>query len=282
MATNLEKITLELNAVKSDRDGLKNNILEMEIAQHENDEIKKTEGNEINIKVAGLITEKETLEMTLNLRDNEIKKLKEENRRDKETREIKCNDLNETITAKSMKIFAQEAEIKNLKETVVDNAETLRTRNDFIAQLKSTIEDKKDSTKSLQERAEKDEIKIGELNSEIVKLGNELKVKGESFESLQNDFEACVLKLDELSEAKEKLDEEFELVSSRYEIASEKVVQLSKSLKDNEDSFPTRLEQSDIVQNLRKDKKILEDSLEEKKIVIILFFKITFYHFFIF
>ena len=55
-------------------------ILEVEIAKHESENSWADREGELKMKLAQLTTEKETLEMTLKLRDNEIKSRKEENR----------------------------------------------------------------------------------------------------------------------------------------------------------------------------------------------------------
>ena len=52
----------------------------MEIAKHEGENSWADREGELKMKLAQLTTEKETLEMTLKLRDNEIKSRKEENR----------------------------------------------------------------------------------------------------------------------------------------------------------------------------------------------------------
>ena len=55
-------------------------ILEVEIAKHESENSWADREGELKMKLAQLTTEKKTLEMTLKLRDNEIKSRKEENR----------------------------------------------------------------------------------------------------------------------------------------------------------------------------------------------------------
>ena len=64
----------------SERDQAKNALLEHEIAQHEKQADLGAEKEKVNLEVARLNTEKETLEVTLERRDKELKAKKEEYR----------------------------------------------------------------------------------------------------------------------------------------------------------------------------------------------------------
>ena len=69
--------------MKNERDNAKSSLLELEIAKHECEEGLSKQDNEIKMKIAQLTTEKETLEVTLGLREQELKARKEELRDDK-------------------------------------------------------------------------------------------------------------------------------------------------------------------------------------------------------
>ena len=63
-----------------DRDALKNSLLELEITVHEKEE-SSASANELKtlkLELARLATEKETLEVTLELRDKDLKSRKED------------------------------------------------------------------------------------------------------------------------------------------------------------------------------------------------------------
>lgn len=71
-----------VQSLRQERDVLKTSLLELEIANHEQQNTKKEDREKIKIECAKLTTEKETLEMTLDLRDKELKAKKEEYRKD--------------------------------------------------------------------------------------------------------------------------------------------------------------------------------------------------------
>ena len=73
----------KLRSMKNERDNAKSSLLELEIAKHECEEGLSKQDNEIKMKIAQLTTEKETLEVTLGLREQELKARKEELRDDK-------------------------------------------------------------------------------------------------------------------------------------------------------------------------------------------------------
>ena len=81
----IERLQTEVEAQKkkaatltSERDQAKNALLEHEIAQHEKQADLGAEKEKVNLEVARLNTEKETLEVTLERRDKELKAKKEE------------------------------------------------------------------------------------------------------------------------------------------------------------------------------------------------------------
>ena len=73
----------KLKCMKNERDNAKSSLLELEIAKHECEEGLSKQDNAIKMKLAQLTTEKETLEVTLGLREQELKARKEELRDDK-------------------------------------------------------------------------------------------------------------------------------------------------------------------------------------------------------
>ena len=78
----VSRLLEENKALKVERDGLKSSVLELEISNHEHQNNKNTDKEKLKIECAKLATEKDTLEMTLDLRDKELKAKKEEYRKD--------------------------------------------------------------------------------------------------------------------------------------------------------------------------------------------------------
>ena len=79
----IDGLQSKLSSVISERDALKTSLLEAEIAGHEGDQAKSNEIETIRVEVAKLHAEIETLQVTLDVRDNEIKVKKEELRIEK-------------------------------------------------------------------------------------------------------------------------------------------------------------------------------------------------------
>ena len=69
--------------VMSERDTMKANLLEVEIANHEYDQAKVNESDAFKIEIAKLQAEIETLNVTLKVRDGEIKAKKEDLKKEK-------------------------------------------------------------------------------------------------------------------------------------------------------------------------------------------------------
>lgn len=69
--------------VMSDRDAMKANLLELEIANHESDQVKFNQIEALKVEISKLQAEIETLNATLNVRNGEIRTKKEDLKREK-------------------------------------------------------------------------------------------------------------------------------------------------------------------------------------------------------
>ena len=69
--------------VMSDRDSMKANLLELEIANHECDQVKFNQIEALKVEISKLQAEIETLNATLNVRNGEIRAKKEDLKREK-------------------------------------------------------------------------------------------------------------------------------------------------------------------------------------------------------
>ena len=75
------EVRAELAKVKAERDQIRNNLIEAEIANHEGQTSLGQEREKVKMDVAKLTTEKETLQVTLQHREEELKNKKEEFRK---------------------------------------------------------------------------------------------------------------------------------------------------------------------------------------------------------
>ena len=72
----------KLKTARNERDSAKSSLLELEIAKHECEEGLAKQDSDSKMKLVQLTTEKETLEVTLELREQELKSRKEELRQE--------------------------------------------------------------------------------------------------------------------------------------------------------------------------------------------------------
>ena len=77
--------------VMSDRDSMKANLLELEIANHECDQVKFNQIEALKVEISKLQAEIETLNTTLNVRNSEIRAKKEDLKREKVNSKKGCN-----------------------------------------------------------------------------------------------------------------------------------------------------------------------------------------------
>ena len=77
--------------VMSDRDSMKANLLELEIANHECDQVKFNQIEALKVEISKLQAEIETLNTTLNVRNSEIRAKKEDLKREKVNTKEGCN-----------------------------------------------------------------------------------------------------------------------------------------------------------------------------------------------
>ena len=83
METQLTSVKEDLSKVTSERDSMRNSLLEAEIANHENNNDRSRESENLKLELVKSQSAIETLEVTLSVRDNELKSKKEEIRKEK-------------------------------------------------------------------------------------------------------------------------------------------------------------------------------------------------------
>ena len=86
-----QNLQSKLVDVMSDRDSMKANLLELEIANHECDQVKFNQIEALKVEISKLQAEIETLNATLNVRNSEIRAKKEDLKREKVNTKEGCN-----------------------------------------------------------------------------------------------------------------------------------------------------------------------------------------------
>ena len=255
----------KLKKCQSERDGAKASLIEVEIAKHEVEENMVKLESDLKMRITQLTTEKETLEVTLSLRDNDLKNRKEDSRKDQENFDKELKNVRQLVDAKSMQISALQAESSSLKAGLLESKAEFTRLSDQHENLiqncavltakcetsDDVIDSKDREIKDVQERLEhlhRDFEDMVSMNHQLE--GNLCEVK-DDFTQLNGEFESVKSDRDDLKES---------LASSQS-----KVEELESKIQESEDQFPSRLENSSLVQDLRQTNLQLSDELAEKK-----------------
>lgn len=240
--------------VMSERDAMKANLLEVEIANHECDQAKVNEIDAFKIEIAKLQAEIETLNVTLKVRDSEIKAKKEDLKREKENH---ASTL-QTVNAKHIKLSNLEAEIESLKYTLGDRLMQLREAQKLGDQLEEKVESLQDSINT----KEKTLCEISLHNEELSR----------HFDTMSEEKTRLLSVIDGLNA---ECHHQREQVSSLTDTTIKQVEALKTLTDDNsaikgelsqlKESIPTLIQSSDLVKSLEERRNQLEDDLEEKK-----------------
>lgn len=260
LETENQALQKELSIANADKDSMRNSLLMQEIASHEFDNTRAKESESLKLELAQAQSRIETLNLTLGIKDNELKSKKEEIRNEKESNE----NLTKAIQTKELRTSALELEICSLKESLSERLlqmRNLQISNDKldiqIEELKTIIDEKEkalsinhDSMSKFQSQCddltkEKDEQyqKMHDLNQILCSHKNEIN-------SLQ-----CTV---------EKLNEELATLNINHDTLVNENKNLEKEKASLEKSIPGLIQTSELVRNLQSTIKILEDELESK------------------
>ena len=105
----------------------------------------------LKMEVAKLNTEKETLEMTLDLRDRELKAKKEEFRGELSSLEQRKSELEQEADTKSSRMAALEAELTVMKDKLAETARELGSAESQVADLTDNVSRAKEAAKDKDE-----------------------------------------------------------------------------------------------------------------------------------
>jgi len=244
----------KLVEVISERDAMRANLLEVEIANHEYDQAKVNEIDAFKVEIAKLQAEIETLNVTLNVRDSEIKAKKEDLKREKENH----TSTLQNIEANDVKISSLEAEIESLKYTLSDRLMQLREAQKLGDQLEEKVESLQDSVNE----KERTLSEISKHNKELSKHFDEFSEEKLRLLSVIDGLNAeCDHQRKQISSLTDTTKTQVEALNTlTFENSA-----IKEELCQLEESIPTLIESSDLVKSLEEKRNQLEDDLEEKK-----------------
>jgi len=244
---------------------LRNSLLELEISSHETKESLGSEREKAKLEIAKLATEKETLEVTLDRRDKELKQKKEDYREETEQLRQAKEDTEKALHTKDVRIGALEAEVSLLKGKLVDlgtsvkEAEELertsRLNTDEMSKKMTVLEKELKETRASLETAET------EAQNALTKASvaaQELEVShqecGEARKRVNNLEEACL----SLQTSKSSAEE-------RATVAEVDVDRLKAVIATKEATFDQRVEETELVKTLRRALQAANDELVDKR-----------------
>jgi len=255
----------KLKLITNERDNAKASLLELEIAKHECEEGLAKQDSDSKMKLVQLTTEKETLEVTLELREQELKSRKEELRQEQEKFKQELIDMEELSNAKGMQNSALQAELGNVKTQLSESNQSLHCVQNTLQTSQTEIEKLNKDVLSKQAIISNIEANLEQTNSK--------------YEDLNCDFESLVTMNDKLEKDNSDLQEHISTLQSKCEsldnsnkelkskcdkLASEVEI-LRNDISESERTFPERLENSDLVRSLKDQIVNLEDEVVEKK-----------------
>ncbi len=255
----------ELKTLRQERDALKTSLLEQEIVNHEHQNSKNTDKEKLKIECAKLATEKETLEMTLDRRDKELKAKKEEFRKELATHAEHKGELEKEAQSKSSRITALEAELLLLREKLSDEAKGRAESNGEVSSLKEALQEARQASEAKEQElvSYRDSLaKERETSAGSARAHSELEAK---FVETTAEYEKTVMELADTSRARDELQKSCTEKGDAVNSLESKVSLLEATIKDKEDTFDSRVEATDVVQTLRKKLLEAEDDLADKK-----------------
>uniref|UniRef100_A0A0K2T7L9 Golgin subfamily A member 1like [Nasonia vitripennis] n=1 Tax=Lepeophtheirus salmonis TaxID=72036 RepID=A0A0K2T7L9_LEPSM len=255
----------QLYMVENERDGFKSSLLELEIAKHDAIENEKKLIAERKLQDAKLIAEKETLEVKLNHRESEIKKLKEESRGLKENYDSKIKELEESSDSKTYKNMSLEGQIQELKSELNKTLNDLETKSSRSLETANSFKRLETECDNLREELKNKEVLLKDSKATENSLKLELTEQRKKFAQLNTEFENCVSQMDELSRSRESLEMEMKEKSLLLEENDISITKLKRRIKEIDENLPGTIESSDLVKELKSKVKKLEGELENKK-----------------
>jgi len=254
-----------LKKCQQERDSVKNSLIEVEIAKHEAEEAALQRESDLKMKITQLTTEKETLEVTLRLRDNELKNRKEESRQDREKSELDMQSVRAEMVAQSETISALQKEISVLNGQLTESRDSFEK---LSGQHQSLMVKCASLTEELESKSEAVEGKDKHLNEVHQRLDG-LHRDFDDMVNMNHQLESnlCQVKDDSTRQSKEldDLKEAHEELLEMHTKAQTEVKQMQEAIQEAEDTFPERLESSELVQKLRQSNSDMSDELAEKK-----------------
>jgi golgin subfamily A protein 1 len=175
------------------------------------------------------------------------------------------SESHRTARDKDSRIFALEEEVKVLKTKLAEDF-------DHIESLKTKIDDIEHDCKEhqLKERAHQQVLasnkdELAKLEAEIADLKETLWSERDENNSLKSAHQAALTDAAGIRDERDRVTEKLRSLDQSRANLLQEIDSLRNEIKEGEDTFPTRVENSLLVQDLRRKLREAEDELIEKK-----------------
>jgi len=249
-----------ISKITTERDTMQASLLEIEIAKHDGDNANSQAIQNKDLRICALEATIETLNVTLNVRDSDIKTKKDELSKMKATSE----ETLEELRTKELKISALESEIERinaiLQRRLIEIRDCQRSKDDLSVE----VEKGQSLVQDLQDQLQVAESLTTALQNDCKELTNQINVLKETSTESVKSVEILHEKNLRLQEENEKLNEDIVTERQECQLLSTKLTNTLKEKDDLEKSIPGLVETSELVRHLKTTVDDLEDSLEEK------------------
>ena len=254
----IDALRQKISKISAEKDSLQTALLETEIARHDGDNAKSQEVRGKDLKICSLEANIETLQVTLNVRDGEIKSKKEELKQLKALHEEKIvvmsNEI-EDLTNRNSFLQNESEKLANLNSQRLLQMRECQKMNDDLS-------DRLDKSHTVIEDLES---QLGISSEKIVELEGRSQILTSQYEILEQKANDHIEKIQALTDENVALESQLNSEVKDHHSVKSKLEAMSKEKSDLEKSIPALLETSELVRDLRVTVADLEEDLEEKR-----------------
>ena len=248
----------KISTITAEKDSMQTSLLEIEIAKHDGDNAKSEEVRGKDLKICALEANIETLQVTLNVRDGEIKTKKEELKQLKASHEKIVVEMSNQLD----EIKSQHALLQDEHEKVVNlNSQRLMQLRD-CQKANDDLNDRLDKNHTVVKDLENQLELSKEKNIDLQNRCQSLTDKNYNFEEETN---KNIANIQTLTKDKLILESKLNSVMEECQLAISTNQAITQEKLDLEKSIPALLETSELVRGLRVKVADLEEDMEDKR-----------------
>jgi len=261
----INQLKSKLSEVTSQRDAIQTSLLEMEIAKHDGDNAKSEEMRAKDLKICALEANIETLQVTLNVRETDIKSKKEELKEMKTSHQISMEKLSDQLAQEQNLNKRLQGEYDNLTNQSGQRLMQLRDCQKTNDVLNADIEKLQASFKNLENDLDTSHCQIKESNDRCEAMSVLNNCLNSDINEANTNMGQVQDKLEIVTSENKRLSAQLQSIMDECAMLKSKLNSAEKEKNDLERSIPALLDTSELVRDLRTKIADLEDDLEDKR-----------------